>query len=140
MKKQTLILVGVLSLLMAAGSAVAQTIDVRGDVPFNFIVGKQMLSAGEYELSSLGRGDGKTLLIRDSDGKPVTMVNSIRAESVQASDKTKLVFNRYGDHYFLAQVWIEGEKAARQFSKSPREKEMASNYSSDRVIVLARLR
>jgi len=54
MKRQMLTLVGVLGMLLAAGSASAQTIKVKADVPFNFIINKATLPAGEYTLMSVG--------------------------------------------------------------------------------------
>jgi len=139
MKKHALTLIGVLSLLLAAGSAFAQTIDVKGDVPFNFIVNKATVPAGQYELKSLS-GDGKTLTLRGPDGKPVGIFSSIRAESLKASDKTKLVFKRYGDRYFLSQIWVAGERAGCQLPMSAREKELAMNSTSERVVLRAELR
>ena len=139
MKKHALTLIGVLSLLLAAGSAFAQTIDVKGDVPFNFIVNKATVPAGQYELKSLS-GDGKTLTLRGPDGKPVGIFSSIRAESLQASDKTKLVFKRYGDRYFLSQIWLAGARSGHELPMSSREKEMAMNSTPESVVVMAELR
>ena len=139
MKTHALTLIGVLSLLLAAGSAFAQTIDVKGDVPFNFIVNKATLPAGQYELKSLS-GDGKTLTLRGPDGKPVGIFSSIRAENLKASDKTKLVFKRYGDRYFLSQIWLAGARSGHELPMSSREKEMAMNSTPESVVVMAELR
>jgi hypothetical protein len=40
MKKQALTLIGVLSLVLAAGSAFAQSDEVRATVPFDFVAGQ----------------------------------------------------------------------------------------------------
>ena len=50
MKRQTVSLISLLGLLLMAGSAVAQRIQVSVSVPFNFIVGSQKLPAGTYQL------------------------------------------------------------------------------------------
>ena len=47
MKKQLLALVG-LGLLLATASASAQTVLLKANIPFNFIVNKAELPAGEY--------------------------------------------------------------------------------------------
>ncbi len=140
MKKQALTLIGVLSLLLAAGSAFAQTIHVRANIPFNFIVDKGTLPTGEYELRTLNDGDARILVLYDPDGRPKMMISSQSVESLKASASTKLVFNRYGDRYFLKQVWVEGQNAGRQLPKSPREQEVAMDYSADSVVVLAEVR
>jgi len=71
------------------------------------------------------------------------IVGSNVAENLNPANKTKLVFNRYGDKYFLSQVWIAGETRRRELPKSSREKEvakdMAHNLTRERVEVLASL-
>lgn len=140
MKKHALTLIGVLSLLMAAGSAYAQTIHVKGDIPFSFIVNKETLPAGQYEFKSLGLSDGRVILIRDAEGKPMATVNNQRAESLDTCKETKLVFTRYGSRYFLHQIWVAGEKSGQQLPKSPRETEVARDYNPSTVVILAQLR
>ena len=49
--------------------------------------------------------------------------NAVVANEIQT--QSKLVFNRYGDHYFLSQVWTAGNSRGRQLLKSGREREMA---------------
>ena len=46
MKRQAFSLMSLLTLLLVAGSAIAQTVHVRADVPFNFAVGNKRLPAG----------------------------------------------------------------------------------------------
>ena len=47
MNRQGVSLVSLLSLLLVAGSAIAQTIRVRGDIPFNFVVGSKTYPAAD---------------------------------------------------------------------------------------------
>lgn len=140
MKKHALTLIGVLSLLMAAGSAYAQTIHVKGDIPFSFIVNKATLPAGQYDFKSLGLSDGKVILVRDAEGKPMATVNNQRTESLDTCQETKLVFKRYGSRYFLHQIWIAGEKSGQQLPQSSRETEVAKDYSPSTVVILAQLK
>ncbi len=62
MKKQILSLVGVLSLTLVAGSALAQN-RVEANVPFNFTVNRTNMPAGEYVISTVG-SSGNNLLIQ----------------------------------------------------------------------------
>jgi hypothetical protein len=68
------------------------------------------------------------------------MVSANRVESLNGSDKTKLVFDRVGDQYFLREVWTEGAKSGRQLPKSKLESELAKNNSPQRLVVLAELK
>jgi hypothetical protein len=38
--------------------------------------------------------------------------------------ESKLVFNRYGDHYFLSQIWEAGDNAGRELMKSREERQL----------------
>lgn len=136
MKKQLLALVGV-SLLLATVSAYAQTISVRANVPFSFIANRDDMPAGEYTIQTLGLG--QNLLIRNADAKSRTIVNANRCESLEASKRTRLVFHKYGDRYFLAQVWVEGSNSGREFFKSHRETEVARDFSMQEVVLTASL-
>jgi hypothetical protein len=143
MKKQALTLVAMLSLLLAAGSAFAQTIHVKANIPFNFIVGQRALMAGVYTIDSLSLASGsRILLIGGEDGKDKIMVNANSAESLEASGQTKLVFRRYEGRYwyFLAEIWVAGEKFGHRLPKSAREAEVAMDYNPQQVVVLAQLR
>jgi len=54
MKRQAFSLVSLLSLLLVAGSAIAQTVHVRGNIPFNFAVGNKTFPAGTYDVGTMG--------------------------------------------------------------------------------------
>jgi hypothetical protein len=141
MKKQALTLIGLLSLLLAAGSAFAQTNGqaVRANIPFNFVVNKHALPPGEYTITPIG-ANGDVLVIRGDDTKEGALVIAARSESMKAADKTKLVFRCYGDRYFLSQMWIEGSVTGRQLPKSAHESEVAMDFSAKDVVVMAALR
>ena len=142
MKKRALTLIGVLSLLLAAGSAFAQISgpSIRANIPFKFVVNRQALPPGQYTISRLGNGDA-VLVIRGDENKEVMISTSNRMESHKPADKTKLVFRSYGsDRYFLSQVWVEGSDTGRQLPKSAHENEVAMDFNSTDVTVVASLR
>src|SRR6201997_2224217 len=56
MKRQAFSLVSLLNLLLVAGSAIAQTVHVRGNIPFNFAVGSKKFPAGMYDIRSIESG------------------------------------------------------------------------------------
>jgi hypothetical protein len=76
MKKQVITLVGVLSLLLVAGSAFAQTVYIRGDIPFDFMVGKTTLPSGAYEIRSLNDSPDRMLVLRGLDGHSNAIVSA----------------------------------------------------------------
>ena len=138
MKKQMFALLG-LSLMLATVSAYGQTVRVKANIPFNFTVTGATHPAGAYTIESL-TSDGKALSIRDSDMKARGMVLAIECESRNDAKQTKLVFHHYGDTYFLTQVWVAGRKLGHRIPKSPRETEVAKDYTMKEVVLVAALR
>jgi hypothetical protein len=138
MKKQLFALFG-LGLLLATASATAQTVALKANIPFNFVVTGKELPAGEYTIQPVDM-QGTMLSISDSDLRPKSMVISIRCESLNRSPQTRLVFHRYGDRYFLAQIWRAGNKSGYELPKSNRETEVAQDYRVQNVGLIATLR
>lgn len=143
MKRQAFSLISLLSLLLVAGSASAQSMRVRANVPFNFTVGSKGLPVGTYDIQGISSSGSNTLLVRAQDGSASMIVSSNAAETVNGANKTKLVFNRYRDQYFLSEIWVEGATRGHQLPKTSREKELAKELAQDfvqrRVEIVARL-
>lgn len=130
MKRQAFSLISLLSLLLMAGSAIAQTIHVRANVPFNFSAGNKKLPAGTYDIRTISF-DTKMLLLQARDGMSGMIVNSNAAQTLNRAGENKLVFNQYGNQYFLAEIWVRGASLGRQLPKTNREKELANELASD---------
>jgi len=143
MKRQALCLISVLSLLLVVGSASAQNMRVRANVPFNFTVGSKSLPAATYDIQGLGSSGANTLLVTARDGSACIIVRSNAAEGVKGADRTKLVFSRYRDQYFLSEIWVEGATRGHHLPKTSREKELAKELAHDltqpRVEIVASL-
>lgn len=77
---------------------------IEGNIPFNFAVGNEVLPAGNYVVRPTTTAQG-ILALENLDHKAIAIM--FLAAPVQAgpAQKTKLVFHRYGNTYFLSQVW-----------------------------------
>src|SRR6516165_11445548 len=85
---------------IAVPAVQAQQTIMSANVPFAFNIGDKQLPAGSYAVREMDRAT----LIQSSDG--ATSVLGIYAYAGPSkADETKLVFNKVGDHYFLAQIW-----------------------------------
>ena len=120
--------------MLATTAASAQTINVKAKVPFSFAVGSSILPAGEYSLQTLGFGHALAMRNRDANVTKLVLSNSCQSRT---ATKNKLVFHRYGNSYFLSQIWTEGSSLGYEIPKSAREKEMARNFSEEEVVLLA---
>jgi hypothetical protein len=125
MKTRALVMAGVLALTAMATTRVAQAQEtVAVNIPFDFAAGKTTLPAGEYSVKVSETTHALILISRkDSTASAFIITNAVDAANVQS--ESKLVFNRYGDRYFLSQVWSEGNSRGRQLLKTAREKEIA---------------
>jgi len=111
------------------------------DIPFAFTAGNATLPAGEYRVEKLEQNSA-VLLIRCADPGAAAMVITNAAQANELQSQSKLVFNRYDNHYFLSHVWTAGSIRGRQLSKSPREKELAQvarTEAKDEITLVARL-
>ncbi|MGO9518810.1 MAG: hypothetical protein ACLPND_17390 [Candidatus Korobacteraceae bacterium] len=122
-----------LALLVSVPMTQAQA--MKANVPFEFSLNQQFMPAGNYEISSEGE---KLLAVRHLDTmKTCMLIESIHMQASQAPH-AKLVFHKYGDQYFLSEIW-DGSDLGIQIPESKREKEMkwARNDSGPELVVIA---
>jgi hypothetical protein len=114
-------------------SAQGQTLGsrVRVNIPFDFHIGETKLASGKY---SVGRArqnsDDVVMSVEDERGRAKAMRMSMPVLTRDATSKAKLVFHRYGDQYFLYQIWPAGATTGRQFLKSHSEREILQTLAS----------
>ncbi|MBC8032032.1 MAG: hypothetical protein H7Z16_18255 [Pyrinomonadaceae bacterium] len=100
-----------------AQSASKSARQLVADIPFEFSIDYKTMPAGEYVVQTVATaGDG--LLIQSADGKNSALRPSEATERLQKNVAARLVFHRYGQRYFLAEVWNGADKAGRQLMKS----------------------
>jgi hypothetical protein len=104
-----------LALATTAITAKGQGQSVTANVPFDFIVGDKVLAAGEYRL---GIASGTAFVAVEGSRERAVRLTNVMS---QKSDKTALVFHRYGSTYFLAEVWEGQLGISRQLLKSHQE-------------------
>jgi hypothetical protein len=125
-----------LGLLFAVSGVQAQENGVKADIPFDFVVGNQVLPAGEYLVTAQGSAN-QAILIRSTDSKIAAMKTTFSCASANPSKDTKLVFHSLGGRYFLWQVWAQGYSQGRELPKSSAEVEMAKNHQAAGEVILA---
>ena len=86
--------------LATCTGAIAQQPALKANIPFDFTVGNTWMPAGEYTISSPLR---QVVQLRSADlAKTATIVSSQSFN--ESSSGSKLVFDKYGDQYFLHRV------------------------------------
>ena len=122
MKKQAYTMIAMIVLVGSmAAAAQAQTsgrTQLIANIPFEFNVGTKTMPAGEYTVSQVNpSSDHAVLQLRSKDGRSGAMVQ-MGSVIGKAQESAKLIFKRYGNHYFFAQAWVDGENSGLQAPKS----------------------
>ena len=114
-----------LAMLVLCSGAQAQSVVMLANIPFEFQMGSKQMPAGDYvihyapHLVTLQQGHG---------GTAATALTTSTSRA-KAPETGILQFNRYGDAYFLSNIWTPYSGDGASFFKSPREKELARQIS-----------
>lgn len=123
-------LIVVIALATAVVSANAQTANrVIASVPFEFSVGYKSMPAGEYAVRSIASA-GNAVMIQSADAKVSALRQTEATVQLKSNNHARLVFHRYGERYFLAEVWNGAGNTGRQLFESQEEREMESELAS----------
>lgn len=120
MKRITVGILLVLASVFATGAAFAADRAVHANVPFDFTVGDRLLPAGSYTIASFSSG---VIEIRSSD-RQISLMTMTLPDSNEPANDGKLVFDRYGDQYFLSEVLCPMAAISAAVPKSKLEKKV----------------
>ena len=109
---------------VACTCLLAQSNDMLAKIPFEFRMGDVVMPAGDYRIYQAHTG---VVTLRKQDGAPKTATLLTRPASRKTASGTgALEFNRYGDAYFLTNVWSPSSHDGRALPKGVTEKELIS--------------
>jgi hypothetical protein len=102
----------VVTLVVLSGMASAQlnsTSRIVTQVPFEFVVANKIVPAGQCVVQ-IATMDGRTLTIRNARAEVNLLSTSSQTEARQPASHYALVFNQYGDRYFLSGIKLQGQQ------------------------------
>lgn len=146
MKKQSFkifalaLALGLFTVLGTAVSAKAQEV-LRLDIPFDFHVGGGKHAAGKYEMKRIS---SSVFLLRNSDkGKGFLVITDADAGQNKNVKSESVVFNRYGEIYFLREIFAH-RAYGREIGESKLEKKirrqetnLANKSDGERITISA---
>jgi hypothetical protein len=126
-------------LAVAPFSVASHAEDLEGavfvNVPFAFEYGSQHFTAGLYTIR-MNYQNIMTIRGKAGSGIAITWFD----EDHQPSNTTRVVFRKYGEKYFIDQVWIAGEATHTYTLPSKAEKlEIAANRGASTSVQVAAL-
>ena len=119
-----------LSLASVVGVGHAQGLgpSLRVNVPFDFESGSRHFAAGSYLVRV--ESDHRLTLEGASDR---LITNALPDESRDIATKSTVVFRRYGDRYFLREVWTAGRRTHIHCLPTKAEKQMEVALKAQRT-------
>lgn len=137
MKKQAYILIAMIvlvgSMAVAAKAQTTSHTQLRASIPFQFNVGDKTLPAGEYSVLSVNADSANvTVKIESRDGKTSAFVQMMTVTG-KVRESAKLTFRRYGNQYFFAAAWINGDKSGLQTEPSRAERSIGRELAGIKI-------
>ena len=138
MKRITAIALFVIAAFITTGRAVAQDRAVRATVPFDFTVGDKLLPAGTYTITT---ASSDVIELRNYDRR-IAILSTATPDSKESRNGSKLVFDKYGDQYFLSEILCQSASMNVNLPTSKAEKrarvQEAMLHSVSEVFVAAK--
>ena len=133
MKRITLILGSVvaglvMSILVTNILAQDTGVPVVAKIPFEFIVYDRQMPAGKYSISHT-ISNPHLLTVRNEDNSAVELTPTHNLQIPSTVAEGKLIFNRYGGQYYLAEIWWPNDTIGHAIDKSDREKALIRELS-----------
>ncbi len=125
---------------LVALSVYAQSACVlKADIPFDFSAGPAVLPAGQYFVQPSSLAGNNVTMILGKDRSNTAFVLTLNFEDQRNRDSVtgKLVFHRYGDHYFLSRIIGPGEVTGKELMQSKAEREIARSPTTVQSIAIA---
>ena len=108
MKKYLISIATVFSFIfvLSVTSTFAQSVrSIRVNIPFEFQIDKKTFPAGDYRIATPPATTSvRTILLSENNGRVGSFLNGLNSSTRSESQASSLVFHRYGDVYFLAEV------------------------------------
>jgi hypothetical protein len=128
---------------LAATTAYAQmpATTLRTRIPFDFSIRGKTLPAGDYEIRRINDGPDVLMIngINDRRERAVFITEPVEARKIEGRGVVE--FHRYGDSYFLSEIFTGGEQTGRELRITRQERdmrrEMASNKTEQETVALA---
>ena len=132
-------LLAVMTIIAASVSTQAQSLTYRltANIPFDFSVAGKKLPAGKYWINRAQQSSGDTVIrISSTDGHSSVTRFTIPVIAYNPAKDSSLVFHRYGDEYFLSEIWPAGASTGRELPKSRAERELEREAQNNGIAAM----
>lgn len=131
MKRQFLLLIAIAAFATFTTNTFGQSVKtVRANVKFDFQVGDRLYPAGEYRIESVSRQPDNILRISRVGDVHKTQFIVAQHANAGKTQTPKLVFQKYGQSYFLTQIFLDSGAWGYSIHPSQRQRESEGQLAS----------
>jgi hypothetical protein len=113
------------------GKANAQIVgELQANIPFQFQAGNAKLPAGTYRIRMMEDSDLTLMEISTLDGSRSALFQVQESDANSTPSKSELIFNKYGDNYFLSELFDQGEPSGSKVMESGDEKKISQGVEA----------
>jgi hypothetical protein len=130
----------VLCALTAGASAQSILTTRKVSIDFDFYAGKKLMPAGDYEFKLTGNNQAQGLVqVRNVNTGAVMILPSLGNRNTKIVRPGSIVFNKYGDQYYLSRLHLGDADNVQEIIKGKTERKLfrniIANTSNDQIIV-----
>ncbi len=109
-------------------SAFAQT-NVNFEIPFDFQIGKKQMDAGKYQIRQM---DAKKYILKNVEtNKSMFLIADAQVGDERTVKTESLAFNRYGNTYFLREIYARSATVGSELGESKSERKIRKNNKNN---------
>jgi hypothetical protein len=128
---RTIAIVGLFAMLSVVSARAQSGVTIEASIPFDFAAGDAKLKSGDYTVKRISKD---TLLLRSADERTSVMIMApVAIQQARTDAPERLVFNRYGNEYFLTQVWTNRAADGRGLYPSKNESRLAKQLAKTKA-------
>jgi len=120
--------------LCVVGAQAQSTVILKGNVPFSFNAGNFTHPAGTYTVKDISQDSAEGVEGWSGPDGHAFIVRALPLNNAGSPGETMLVFHRYGDEYYLAEVWSDGN--SYEVKASPKLQQISKKRNFETVAVL----
>jgi hypothetical protein len=125
--------------ILVIGTALAGAVSVNAAdkaitayVPFNFYAGSTVMPQGAYRVNEVANSG--LLALKTTHATKAITTSDLTGKSLD--EAPRMVFHRYGDTYFLVEIWAGDGSRGHALRLSAREKEIARGRPAPTLAVI----
>jgi hypothetical protein len=114
---------------------------MRAKIPFDFSVKGKILPAGDYEIKRLNDDPATLIITNVKNNRDLAIFWTTPVGGGNVVNRGEVVFHRYGESYFLSEVFAGGSQTGRELLVSRQERllkqDIASKKGAPETVALA---